>query len=365
MKRPLVRASQSQAGWPWIVAWFLMLSPCLADQVTLYLQNGDRITGTIVPQSTNAVQMTTSFGAVMTIPVNQIVRREILPVTLPVQPPASPAVSPKAEVTVAPTASPAAIAKPPPPPPPKLATPPPTAAKSGPTNATAAAIFRRFLREWRGNADLGLNLGFSTKDRQTYSGRFQAAQTHTLGNARALRNTLDYIVSYGQIEGVPADNRMDGNWKIENEIGRRFSLYNVVGAGYDEIRRINRQFDLGPGLGYRWITRTNFVLANELGANYQRQIYTGGITKQRYSLRVAEESWWQISSKLRLDQRMEFFPDVSQLSEFRARGEANLSYALRNNLSVKLTVIDLYETDAPPGVSHNDLQIRSSISVRF
>jgi hypothetical protein len=80
---------------------------------------------------------------------------------------------------------------------------------------------------------------------------------------------------------------------------------------------------------------------------------------------VAEESWWQLTSKIRLDEKLEFFPEVDSITDYRIRGEANLSYALRNNLALKLTVIDLYETNPALGISNNDLQIRSSIGLKF
>jgi putative salt-induced outer membrane protein YdiY len=158
---------------------------------------------------------------------------------------------------------------------------------------------------------------------------------------------------------------MDGSWKVEYDIRKRFSFYNAMGAGYDEIRKIDLRYDIGPGVGYKWIVRTNFVLGTEIGANYQEQFFSDDTTKERYALRLAEESWWQISNKLRIDEKVEFFPKVENFSDHRLRIESNLSYLLRNNLTLKFTVIDLYETRPAKNVSNNDLQIRSSIGIKF
>ena len=47
------------------------------------------------------------------------------------------------------------------------------------------------------------------------------------------------------------------------------------------------------------------------------------------------------------------------------RIETNLRYWLKTYLSLNLTVINLYDTRVAQGVEPNDLQIRSSIGVKF
>jgi len=47
------------------------------------------------------------------------------------------------------------------------------------------------------------------------------------------------------------------------------------------------------------------------------------------------------------------------------RVEANLRYWLKANLSLNLTVINVFDTVTAKGVEQNDLQVRSSIGVKF
>ena len=53
------------------------------------------------------------------------------------------------------------------------------------------------------------------------------------------------------------------------------------------------------------------------------------------------------------------------MREYKLRMEANLRLWLRNNLYFNLTVINLYDTVTAPGIGQNDLQIKSSVGVRF
>jgi hypothetical protein len=52
-------------------------------------------------------------------------------------------------------------------------------------------------------------------------------------------------------------------------------------------------------------------------------------------------------------------------SEYRFRFECNLRYWLWENLSFNLNILDTYDTQTAKDVGRNDLQIRSSIGVKF
>jgi putative salt-induced outer membrane protein YdiY len=336
-----------------------------AQDVILHLKNGDRVTGSIVSTNAQGVVVATPYAGRVTISAAQIARREVQAAraaSQPLKPVPTLASPPPAQKSSVPgKAAPTAQA----PPKPVATDSKSSASKPKETRPTLGASLLKFLSGWKGELEVGLNLAFSTIDRQAYAGRVRATHLRTMPNQRLLKNDLDYLASYGRTDGVLSDNRMDGSWKLEYDIGKQFLAYNAVGTGYDEVRSIDLRYDVGPGLGYKWITRTNFVLRTELGGNYQQQMFAGDGTKHSYSLRLGEESWRQVTGKLRLDEKVEFFPSVDKFGEYRLRGEVNLSYLVRNNVALKLTLIDLYETDPPINISNNDLQIRSSVGIKF
>lgn len=306
-----------------IIRWWLLLASAallnsvFAQDLVLHLRNGDRISGTLVSESKNSITIATAYAEQVTVLTQHITRRDLLPavVSVPVSgtnsttssatsgtasvKPTPPAKPPAGAITAA---APSSTVKPA-----TNTAPNPAASAAAKTNQPSG--FRKFLDDWKGEAQIGVNLGFSEKDRQLYTGRFKA--THS---RQSLRNILDYSASYGRTEGILSDNRMDGSWKVEYDISKRFLLYNAAGAGYDEIRRIDLQYDVGPGFGYKWISKTNFVLKTELGGNYQEQFFDNDTHKRRYSLRLAEDFWWQLNGKLRWDEKLEFFPRVDDPS---------------------------------------------------
>ena len=158
---------------------------------------------------------------------------------------------------------------------------------------------------------------------------------------------------------------MDGSLKSDYDLTRRLYVYNLAGAGYDEIRRIDLRYETGPGLGYHLVRRTNLVFKTEAGVNYQAQYFDDQTETETFFLRFAEEASWKITPKITFDEKFEYFPQVENFGVYRFRFESNLRYALLNNLFFTVTVIDQYDSAPAEGIPPNDLQVRSTIGVKF
>ena len=330
--------------WPW---WFALIglmslwNVSKPEDVVLRLQNGDRLTGHVVSVDTNTLVLAPAYSGPVTIPCSEIVSQERVPAVTGTNPPPLARATGIASELV-------------------LTNKPPT------LQSTNRSGFRRFLSEWHGEAQLGANLGFSTVNREAFTGHMKLTENHAFaGTERSLRNILEYDVAYGRTDGVLSDNRMEGNLKTEYDLGKRFFIYNAADAGYDQIRTINFQYDVGPGVGYKWVVLSNFVFKTELGADYQEQYFQAEPPTSRYALRLDEDLWWQISRKIRWDEKTEFFPELDNVSEYRIRFETNLSYLLKQNITFSLNLIDQYDTGLPSDVTRNDLQIRTLLGVKF
>lgn len=350
----------------WVAFCIMVGNTNFAEDIILHLRSGDRITGRLVSENTNSVVLATAFSDSVSIPRSLIERREAAPkpsgsstnqpASAPSKPPPAPATGVVSEL--APTNKPTK-------PQPATAAAKPPAASVVQTNPPPPSLWTKFFSEWRGEAQMGANLGFGTKDREAFTGRARLTHNHPLPSTRTLRNILTYDVAYGTTDGELSDNRMAGDLKTELDLTKRFLLYNAAAVGYDEIRGVDLEYDFGPGLGYKWVVLTNFVFRTELGGDYQRQYFIHDRTTSRYSLRLAEDIWWQLTPSLRWDEKVEFYPEVKEFARYRVRLESNLSYLLRQNLTLTLNVVDLYDTAVPAGLSKNDLQIRSLLGIKF
>jgi hypothetical protein len=114
----------------------------------------------------------------------------------------------------------------------------------------------------------------------------------------------------------------------------------------------------------------------EAGINYQAQFRSDTIntgtntitqhtTNEKFYFRLAEDTTWKINKTLNFTEKFEFFPRVEDVSEYRMRFESTFSYGIWQNISLNLTILDLYDTQPASNVPKNDLQIRSSLGITF
>lgn len=305
-------------------------------EVIIYLRNGDRVTGRVAAETAAEVTLETGLFGKVTIPVSQILKREV------VGPPSETAAAP-------PTPAPATNA------PPRA-----VAATPAPAPTPAPAEKPKGPKLWNTEMQFGLNLRYSTRDQQ----EALVVAKSTYGKNK-FRQIFDYSFVYGETEGVQSANRMSGSTKTEYDMTSKIYAFGLAGASYDEVRQIDRQFELNPGLGYQWIKKPNFAFKSEVGFGYQDQFFANGREVETYSARLAGIFSWRIWDKLMADWRIEYFPNIEAIDEYRVRFESTLRYPLLKNLSLNLIVIDLYDTQAPPNIENNDLQVRYALGVKF
>jgi len=321
-----------------------------AQTVSLELKSGDRITGKILSETNNRVVLSNAWAREMVIPLAEILKRT--PVIAPTN----------AIVAVAATNSPAKTN---------------AVALAKAVAATNAFFTSPYLKNWHGDLLVGADLTFSERNRQVYNAK--AKLTYAKDRFKAVfdydatygRSEVDEIVQHAdgstttrQVTRTDA-NRMNGGVKADYDLTKKWYVYNLATMGYDEIRKINLRYEVGPGMGYHLIVVTNFFLNVESGIDYQKEDRADGTEVSTFFCRFAELAAWKITPRLTWEEKFEYMPRVENLRECRMRFETNFRYALLQNVFVNLSLVDLYDTEPANGVTQNDLQVRSSVGVKF
>ena len=107
------------------------------------------------------------------------------------------------------------------------------------------------------------------------------------------------------------------------------------------------------------------ILNAELGAQYQEYHYSTLVNQNTFSLRIAQDLTWRIRDKMTITEKLQFFPSVEDPSNYRARLDLSAAYPLTKVVSLNIVLSDDYTARPPRSVSNNDLQVRSTIGVRF
>jgi hypothetical protein len=103
----------------------------------------------------------------------------------------------------------------------------------------------------------------------------------------------------------------------------------------------------------------------ELGVNYQVEERSDNTRTSAAYYRVGEDVTWKLSPQVSLTEKAEFFDRTAYGTQYRMRFESTLSYALILNLSLNFAVIDFYDSNPTATVPNNDLQIRTSLGLKF
>jgi hypothetical protein len=312
-----------------------------SQQVVLQLKNGDRLTGKIASETTNQVVLTTTWSNNITIPASWITKRETLAVIVTNPPVVLLSSNTPSPILTIPLAPAKAIAPPAP-----------------------VVILPKTVQHWHYEAQVGVNLQYNQVSSQLYYGALKALYTGDLW-----RDVMDLKVNYGKAGGTLSANNANSTWRVEHDVNKtkRMFVFNAVGAGYDQIQQIHFTYDESVGAGYKFIERPNFILTGDTGANYQKEYFYQQVQKDYFSLRLAEMISWKINPRVTFDEKFEFYPRLTSWSDYRLHAEANIAYKLNTagNLFLNLGMLDLYDTQPAANVSRNDLQVRSSLGLKF
>jgi len=326
----------------------LVCGTCQADGVVLQLRNGDRVTGTIVSEDSGQLTLSNSWSKELVIPVSQIEWRELVPSAA--NPPAASvaktnAVPAAANTNAAPLSSNgwATITVPPPPLP-----------------------MLPWYKYWKVDVLLGSSMIRGATDSELYYGKAAFTYSHPYLSDPKLffRNILTYVADYGETDGTLSANDMSGSSKTDFDINKGIYVYNLGAVGYDIIRGIRLHWEEGPGVGYHVLKLTNLVANAEAGANYQQNNQTDDSTVRSVFFRLAQDFNWKITPRMTLTEKYEFFPRID-LHQYRWRFESSLAYALMENISFNLGVVDFYDTAPATGVPNNDFEFRTALGIKF
>lgn len=254
--------------------------------------------------------------------------------------------------------------KPTPKPTSKTAPPKKTPAKPPAKPVTAKA---KPKGKWNYDIRLGMDLRYTAVTQQTVHSRIKTSYA-----SKHFRNQIDWNFAYGKTADRVSADRMSGLMKTDWTFDSGVYVYHTGSAGYDTVRRVALQYEIGPGVGYHLIRGrkllfkdSNFSLDIETGGEYEDKLSTTGLTTQRYFWRLAQLIRWNLSKDFTLTEEFEYFPRIGALVNNRYRAEVNFAYRLIKNLTLNLTVLAEADPQRLNDFVPDDLQIRSSLGWRF
>ena len=302
------------------------------------LKNGDRITATVQSQSETNMVVLTPFGGTLSLPLDQITSQ-------------APAPSPEEAEAEAAKAAEEAKAK---------------AAEAADAEVEEAkkipdTFLGKFFSNLTGEVQLGLDAGYGASDYMNYYGRVKASH-----GVERWKSLWDAKLTYGKNKGVVSADKLDTSYRLEfDAIQDKLFLYGEPTGGYDTIRNIDYYYTIGGGLGYHILKKDNVVFDASAGLSHQSYHYAREGTRNGLYVDLGESLTWEIVKDLKFLEKLTYSPKANDWNVYRITFETGLSWGFYKNMTFNFTLIEKYDSRPAAGVDHNDLQLVSSIGLKF
>ncbi len=218
---------------------------------------------------------------------------------------------------------------------------------------------------WKGDVSLGLSLARGNSQSSSFSFTFGADGPVNKANTLLWANKAIYL--FGEMDGETSAENILVSSRLDWQHTRRLYSYYELQGIRDRFKNFSYRLLPAIGLGYRVITAETMTLGLDGGlSRVFTKYYDTGDTESYTGFKAGQQFTWTISETSEFNERVEIAPNLSELSRYFVRLEANLVTAIAESWSVKLTFIDNYDNKpVGPGIKKNDVTFIAGLSRKF
>lgn len=338
----------------------LLVCAAFADQVTL--KNGDRLTGSVLKSDTKALTLKSEFAGTVAIDWNAIdTITSAAPLYLALK---------SGQVLLGPveTANGALVVK--------------TTDAGTVTTAKAEVVTIRSKEEqeayqasvdrltnprlldlWSGFIETGLSLSRGNSDTTTFNLGMNAARA-----TKRDKITVNFTSLYTKNEvggmSILAADAIRGGIRYDLNISERVFGFGFTTEEYDKFQHLDLRAVFGGGFGYHVIKRDTTTFDLFGGGSLNREFYTT-LSRSSGEALVGEEFMHKIGKSTILNERLSFYPNLSEGGEYRVTFLGSAVTAMNKWLSFHITFNDVYVTNPPPMIKKNDALLSTGLRVTF
>src|SRR5438552_24172 len=102
-----------------------------------------------------------------------------------------------------------------------------------------------------------------------------------------------------------------------------------------------------------------------VGGSYDRDYYSNNTRRSAAEILAGDEFSYKLGKATTLFEKLQFFPAVSDLGQYRIAFDANVATAVRSYLSFQIGISDRFLSDPVPGRKKNDLIYTTGLRFTF
>ena len=234
----------------------------------------------------------------------------------------------------------------------------------------------RFWQAFKGTASLGISIQRGNQDTSTYTTTINAvrerpttpifeAHTRTNVGIMALLSHASETDSNGNNSSSITSHTLSGNLREDVLFTPTLFVFGLAQADHISTEGLYLRQTYGGGFGKDVIKnkRTTFSLIG--GMTFQHEKFFNGSSDSSGDGLLGETLGEQFTKRIRLDHSLTFYPNFSNLGEYRFDTATAFSLKLSTKLSLNTGIIDLFLSNPPPGNQRNNLTFSTGIGYAF
>lgn len=231
------------------------------------------------------------------------------------------------------------------------------------------------IERWTGGVNVGFAIARGNSDTTNLTTGLTATRK-TMSDAIHLYSNSIYTTNGPSTTGAPVGvtaSAILGGVRYDRNFDK--SLFAFVSGDFthDALQDLNLRAIYSAGLGQHAINTPSTTLDLLAGANYTRETYGSsftatppGLVRNLAGLTLGEDFMHKFSPATTFTENFIFYPDLSDLSQYRLSFDAALVAKINKWLGWQTSASDRFVTNPPvAGTKSNDLILSSGLSVSF
>jgi putative salt-induced outer membrane protein YdiY len=222
---------------------------------------------------------------------------------------------------------------------------------------------QRVYQGWSGGVDMGLSLARGNTEVTNFSTGAAADRTTLRDKTSVYFNSL---FARNRVNGatVTTANALRGGVRFDYNLGPRAFAFAFTDLEHDRYQLLDLSNVIGGGLGYHAIKTEQTTLDLNAGASLNQEFFTTLHRRSAEAL-AGDEFTYKLSGGTLIQQRFEFFPNLSDLGQYRLLFDLEGITKINNWLGWQVGISDRYISNPVLGTKGNDVLVTSGLRFVF